>query len=78
MKCVVCHSPDIVEKRVDEEIRIGDNIFLLDVEALSCKNCGESYFDRKAMRKIEEARTRLREHSVTFQEVGKVFRACVA
>ena len=78
MKCVVCHSPDIVEKQVDEEIWIGENIFLMEVEALSCMNCGESYFDRKALRKIEEARTRLREHSVPFQEVGKVFRACVA
>jgi YgiT-type zinc finger domain-containing protein len=78
MKCVVCHSPDIAEKRVDEEIRIGDNIFLVDVEALSCRNCGESYFDRNAMRRIEEARTRFREQSVPFQEVGKVFRARVA
>jgi YgiT-type zinc finger domain-containing protein len=78
MKCVVSHSPDITEKRVDEEIRIGDNIFLVDVEALSCRNCGESYFDRNAMRRIEEARTRFREQSVPFQEVGKVFRARVA
>ncbi len=78
MKCVVCHSPDIAEKRVDEEIRIGDNIFLVDVEALSCRTCGERSFDRNAMRRIEEARTRFREQSVPVQEVGKVFRTRVA
>ena len=78
MKCVVCHSPDIREKLVEEEIRIDTNIVLLEIVALSCRNCGESYYDRKSLRKIEEARGKLRDRSVPLEEIGKVFRACIA
>jgi YgiT-type zinc finger domain-containing protein len=65
-------------KKVEEEIEIGDDIILIPVEVLVCLNCGERYYDRKTMRKIEETRIKLMRHDLKVEEVGKVLRANVA
>jgi len=75
MKCVICKSSDIQMKIVEEEIKDGKDIVLIPIEVLVCLNCGERYYDRKAMRKIEEIRDRLKKHDLKVEEVGKVFRA---
>ncbi len=75
MKCVICKSSDIQMKMVEEEIKIGRDIVLVPMEVLVCLNCGERYYDRKTMRKIEELRGRLGSHDLEIEEVGKVFRA---
>lgn len=78
MKCVVCKSTDIQVKEVEEEIRSGRDIVLVPMNVLVCLNCGERYYDRKAMRKIEELREKLSKHDLEIEEVGKVFRAHAA
>ncbi|NIM12047.1 MAG: YgiT-type zinc finger protein [Candidatus Aminicenantes bacterium] len=75
MKCVICKSPDIKKKKVQEEIKKGEDIVLIPLEILVCFNCGERYYDRKAMRKIEEAKQRLTKHELQIKEIGKVFLA---
>ena len=74
MKCVICNSPHIEVKPVEEEIRWGTNILLVPMDVLLCLNCGERYYDKKAMKKIEETRSRLRNHALEMEEVGKVFK----
>jgi YgiT-type zinc finger domain-containing protein len=59
MKCVICKSSDIQKKMIEEEIKSGMDIVLVAVEALVCMNCGERYYDRKTMRKIEDVRLSL-------------------
>ncbi len=54
MRCVICKNPDIQKKQVQEEIKKGEDIVLVPLEILVCLNCGERYYDRKAMKKIEE------------------------
>jgi YgiT-type zinc finger domain-containing protein len=78
MKCVVCKSSDIQMKKVEEEVRSGKDIVLIPMEVLVCQNCGERYYDRKAMRKLEEIKTRLKAHDLEVEEVGKVLRTRAA
>jgi len=75
MKCVICKSPDIQMKMIEEEIKSGMDIVLLSVEVLVCMNCGERYYDRNTMRKIENVRSRLKQKDLEVEEVGKVLRA---
>ena len=67
MKCIVCKSTDIELKTVDEQIRKGRDIILVPMDILVCSNCGERYYDRKSMRKIEDIGIvqKLRHHDVT-------------
>lgn len=48
------------------------------MEVLVCQNCGERYYDRKAMHKLEEMRDRLARKDVELEGVGRVIRAKVA
>ena len=74
MKCVICKSSDIQTKMVEEEIKSGTDIVLVPMDVLVCKNCGERYYDRNTMRKIEDIRSRLRQKELKVEEVGKVLR----
>jgi len=56
MKCVVCKGLDIELKTVDEQIRTERDIILVPMNILVCSNCGERYYDRKSLRRIEETR----------------------
>ena len=78
MKCIVCKSTEIEKKKVDEDIRVGRDIILVSMEILVCNSCGERYYDRATMKKIEEYRTKLKNTSLNMEEVGKVFRAHAA
>ena len=74
MKCVVCNSSNIEMKSVEEEIRSDKDILLMPLEVLICLSCGERYYDRKIMKKIEEMRSKLKKHDLKVEEVGKVLR----
>jgi len=74
MKCVICNSPHIEMKKVEEEIRSGSNILVVPMEVLVCLNCGERYYDKKTMKKIEEMRSKLQKHDLEVEEIGKVFK----
>ena len=78
MKCVICKSSQIEMKKVEEEIRLGSNILLVPMEVLVCLSCGERYYDKKAMKKIEETRSRSKRHDLEVEEVGKVLKEHVA
>jgi len=75
MKCVICKSSDIQNKMIEEEIKSGKDIILVPLNVLVCMNCGERYYDRNTMRKIEDVRSRLKQKELEFEEVGKVLRA---
>jgi len=75
MKCVICKSSDIQNKMIEEEIKSGRDIVLVPLNVLVCMNCGERYYDRNTMRKIEDVRSRLKQKDLEVKEVGKVLRA---
>jgi YgiT-type zinc finger domain-containing protein len=74
MKCVVCNSSNIEMKSVEEEIRSDKDILLIPLDVLVCLSCGERYYDRKTMKKIEEMRSKLKKHDLKVEEVGRVLR----
>ena len=78
MRCVVCKSTDIEKKMVDEDIKVDKNIVLVSMEVLVCSNCGERYYDKATMKKIEEFRLKLKDTNLNMEEVGKIFRAHAA
>ena len=78
MKCVVCKGSDIEIKTVDEQIRKGRDIILVPMSILVCSNCGERYYDRKSMRKIEDIRNKVQNQELDVEEIGKVMRAHAA
>ena len=78
MKCVVCKGSDIELKTVDEQIRTERDIILVPMNILVCSNCGERYYDRQSMRKIEEIRKKSKNKELDVKEIGKVMRACAA
>jgi YgiT-type zinc finger domain-containing protein len=75
MKCVICKSSDIQMKMIEEEIKSGMDILLAPMEVLVCMNCGERYYDRKTMKKIEDVKSKLKQKNLKVEEVGKVLRA---
>ncbi len=75
MKCVICKGSDIQMKMVEEEIKHGKDIVLIPMEVLVCLSCGERYYDRKTMRKLEDIRAKLRIQELEVEDVGKVLRS---
>lgn len=74
MKCVICKGNDIVVKTVDEQIAVGDDIILIRLDLPVCSQCGERYYDRKAMQIIGEVRAKGKERALVVEEVGKILR----
>ena len=72
MKCVICHGDDIREKNVHEELQAGSDVVHVPVKLQVCHTCGERYYDRRAMRFLEEVEQKLKEGKAQLREVGKV------
>ncbi len=78
MKCVVCNGLNIEPKDVDEQIKAGNDIVLLPIRVMVCSTCGERYYDRGTMKRIEEVRTKIADGELHADEVGKLLRTCAA
>ena len=74
MKCVVCKSPDVEKKLVEEEIRSGADIVIVPVEVMVCLNCGERYYDRRTMKFLEETERKIATKQMNLSPVGRVFK----
>jgi YgiT-type zinc finger domain-containing protein len=72
MKCVICHGDTIVPKSVREELHLGDDIVYVTVDALVCTQCGERYFDRATVRKLESIERKLEGGREKLPSIGKV------
>ena len=74
MKCVICKSPDVEKKLVEEELHSGRDIVIIPVEVVICLNCGERYYDRKVMRFLEDTKNKIANKQINLSAVGKVLR----
>jgi len=74
MRCVICYSPNIERKIVNEEIWVGDDVALIPLNVLVCDNCGERYYDRKATRQLEETEKALKDKRLRVETAGRVLR----
>ncbi len=74
MKCVICHSSDIEEKVVDEMFWVDQDVVLVPYRVLVCNNCGERYYSRTAMRRLEEIEENLRDRTARLETIGQVLK----
>ncbi len=74
MKCVICKGDAIVLRTVDEQIALENDIVLIRLKLPVCSQCGERYYDRRAMTHIEDIRAMGRKRALVVDEVGKVLR----
>jgi len=74
MKCVICNSQDITRRKVEEEIRKNSDVILVPVEVLVCEGCGERYYDRRTMKRLEDIEQSIKEKRASLQKVGRVLR----
>ena len=74
MKCIICHSTDISLHRVNEQLSRGEDVILVPVEVLVCNNCGERYYDRRTMKRLEEIEDAVNADRVSLERVGEVLR----
>ena len=72
MHCIVCHSPAIEKKEINDEIKINSDIIYVPISVPVCSNCGERYYDRKSMQYLEQTKEKLKNHQLSLKEVGKV------
>lgn len=72
MKCTFCHSDEVVRATVQERIPVGNDIVLVPIEVLVCKLCGERFYDRATLRRLEEIEDDLAACKRPLREVGKV------
>ena len=74
MRCVICGSPDIEKKRVEEVVRLENDVVFFPIEVLVCLNCGERYYDRRVMRLLEEAEEDIKARRMDLRAVGRVLK----
>lgn len=74
MKCVICNSQDITRRKVEEETRENSDVILIPIEVLVCERCGERYYDRRTMKRLEEIEQSIKEKRASLQKVGRVLR----
>ena len=74
MRCIICHSPEIEKKQVNEEIHSNSDIIYVPVLIPVCRNCGERYYDRQTMQYLERTREKVKKNQLNLREVGKVLK----
>jgi YgiT-type zinc finger domain-containing protein len=74
VKCIICHSTDISVRCVNEQLSRGEDMILIPVEVLVCNNCGERYYDRRTMQRLEEIEDAVNAGRVSLERVGEVLR----
>ena len=66
MKCTLCHGDHIAKSMVQERIPVGNDIVLVPIEVLVCQSCGERFYDRATLHRLEDSRTTWRPANVPF------------
>jgi YgiT-type zinc finger domain-containing protein len=72
MRCLICHSPDIEIKQINEEVHSNSDIIYIPISIPVCQNCGERYYDRKTMQYLERTKKQLKENKIQLREIGKI------
>ena len=72
MKCIICHSTDIRMQHVHEQLSRGQDVILIPLEVLVCSNCGERYYDRRTMQRLERTEEALKAGRLALKRVGEV------
>ncbi len=73
MTCVICKRGEVRAKKVEAEIKIGNDHLLVTVDAEACTQCGEAYYSADYMRQLEQVREDFVRKTITPLAVGRVY-----
>ncbi len=74
-KCPRCGFDDVIEKKVDEVLRGGDDAAVVNVPAKVCLHCGERIYTAETFYRFGAIRKMLAKGQIEgFQPVGRYFR----
>ena len=73
MTCVICKRGEVRAKKVEAEIKIGNDHLLVTVDAEACSQCGEAYYSADIMRRLEQVREDFVRKAITPPAVGRVY-----
>ncbi len=72
MKCIVCHSENINNIEINEEIINNKDIINIPISIPVCKDCGERYYNRKTVKYLEKIKEKIKNNKLKLIETGKV------
>lgn len=72
MTCIICHGEQVEMTDVREEVWSGNDVVYVPIRVPVCQSCGERYYDRQTIRRLEEFEQKVREGSAELEEIGKV------
>lgn len=78
MRCIICKGSDIEKKKVEEELRIGNDVIFIPLELMVCLQCGERYYDRKTIKFLEETEDKAKKEKLNLSPVGRVLKPSLA
>jgi len=68
------HARKEMRGEEQEEIRENSDVILVPIKVLVCEECGERYYDRTTMKRLEEIEQSIKEKRMPLQKVGRVLR----
>lgn len=72
MICVFCKG-SLTQKKVREEIKVGNDHVLVDLDAEECDNCHERYFPSGTVDYLQRLKEELKTKRSSFKVVGQVY-----
>ncbi len=72
MKCVICRGDSVEKMNVEEEIKVENDIVFAPLDVLVCRTCGERYYDRATLRKLESMEEQLKKDRSKLRKTGSV------
>ncbi len=76
MKCVLCGG-DLKKKKVEEEIKLGKDHVMVEVEAEVYVNCNERYYDEGVIEYLREVRNDLKGKKLKKKKIGLVYKPVI-
>ena len=73
MHCVICKKGEVQPTTTEAELKIGKDRLLVPVEAEVCAECGEAYYSKETMRKLEQIRESFEQRTISPPSVGSVY-----
>lgn len=74
MICVLCKGK-VSKKMVQEDIAVGNDHIMVDLEAEVCGSCHERYYPAGTIDYLQKLKRDLKSHKEQFTPVGQVYQA---
>ncbi|MBI2082834.1 MAG: YgiT-type zinc finger protein [Deltaproteobacteria bacterium] len=74
MICILCKGK-VAKRVVQEDITVGNDHIMVNLEAEVCENCHERYYPEGTVDYLQKLKQDLKSHREQFTPVGQVYQA---